>query len=162
MPTTGAVPTEHVVTAEPLTVEAFAPFGDVLTSRPHEAALQVLQGETWLLNVLSYDRRDLVCDHLNAHRRATQMLVPLGGRSAVLVVAPATVPFDDRADVDDLRAFVLDGRAAVNLAVGTWHWGPYPVGDHVDVLNLQGRGFAEDNDVVHLDRDLGTVIRVVP
>ena len=62
------------------------------------------------------------------------------------------------ADLDAVRAFVLDGSAAVNLSYGTWHWGPYPIGDHVDLLNLQGRGFANDNEVAHLERDLGTVV----
>ena len=160
MPTTGGDPTEHVVTAELLTPAAFAPFGDVLATEPHEAAVEVRDGETWLLNVLSYDHRPLVCDHLNAHRRATQTLVPLGSRPAVLVVAPAEATFADATDLDRVRAFVLDGRAAVNLALGTWHWGPYPVADRVDLLNLQGRGFADDNDVARLGEDLGVVVRV--
>ena len=156
---------ELVVTAEALTPASFAPFGQVLSTEPHEAVVQFLDGETSLLNVLSYDHRPLVCDHLNAHRRATQMLVPLGSQPALLVVAPAAARFvaSDDGTVPDLtltRAFVLDGSAAINLAVGTWHWGPYPVGDHVDLLNLQGRGFESDNDVIHLARDLGTVIRV--
>jgi ureidoglycolate hydrolase len=152
--------TEHVVTAQPLTPESFAPFGQVLAAEPHEAGIEVRDGEAWVLNVLSYDHRPLVCDHLNAHHRATQMLLPLGSRTAALVVAPAAADFSDPAGLEGVRAFVLDGRAAVNLALGTWHWGPYPVGEHVDLLNLQGRGFADDNEVAHLGRDLGVVIRV--
>jgi len=156
--------TEHIVSAEPLTAAAFAPFGDVLAAEPDEAAITVRDGESWVLNILSYDHRPLVCDHLNAHHRATQMLLPLAGRPALLVVAPAAERFDGpdgAAALEQVRAFVLDGRAAVNLALGTWHWGPYPVGDHVDLLNLQGRGFADDNEVAHLERDLDAVVRVV-
>jgi ureidoglycolate lyase len=156
--------TEHIVSARPLTATAFAPFGDVLAAEPHEAAITVRDGESWVLNVLSYDHRPLVCDHLNAHHRATQTLLPLAGRTALLVVAPAAARFDGPdgvAVLEQVRAFVLDGRAAVNLALGTWHWGPYPVGDHVDLLNLQGRGFADDNEVAHLERDLDVVVRVV-
>jgi ureidoglycolate hydrolase len=155
--------TEHLVEAELLTASAFAPFGDVLAAEPDEAAIAVRDGESWVLNVLSYDHRPLVCDHLNAHHRATQMLLPLRSRTAVLVVAPPTARFgpDSPDGLSTVRAFVLDGRAAVNLAHGTWHWGPYPVGDHVDLLNLQGRGFADDNEVAHLADDLGVVVRVV-
>lgn len=156
--------TEHIVSAELLTAPAFAPFGDVLAAEPDEAAITVRDGESWVLNVLSYDHRPLVCDHLNAHHRATQTLLPLAGRPALLVVAPAAARFDGPdgvAALEQVRAFVLDGRAAVNLALGTWHWGPYPVGDHVDLLNLQGRGFADDNEVAHLERDLDAVVRVV-
>jgi ureidoglycolate hydrolase len=148
----------HVVACTALNPDSFAPFGQLLTSEPHEAAIGVRSGEDWILNVLSYDHRPLVCDHLNAHHRATQMLVPLGAQPALLIVAPPGVEFTGRADLEKVRAFVLDGTAAVNLGHGTWHWGPYPVGPHVDLLNLQGRGFATDNEIVHLERDLDVVV----
>ena len=115
-------------------------------------------GEEWVLNVLSYDRQPLVCDHLNAHHRATQTLVPLGLQPALLIVAPPGLTFGSRADLDQIRAFVLDGTAAVSLSHRTWHWGPYPIGAHVDLLNLQGRGFATDNEIAHLERDLDVVV----
>jgi ureidoglycolate hydrolase len=165
-PTSGASssPTIHVVEASIATPESFAPFGQLLAAEPHEATIAVRDGEEWVLNVLSYDHRPLVCDHLNAHHKATQMLVPLNKQPALVVVAPASTEFAGPDTlVDDLatvRAFVLDGSAAVNLAHGTWHWGPYPTGEHVDLLNLQGRGFASDNAVAHLERDLGVVVRV--
>ena len=56
---------------------------------------------------------------------------------------------------------MCDGTAGVNLALGTWHWGPYPISDHVDLVNVQGAGFADDNDVAYLTRDLGVVVEVV-
>jgi hypothetical protein len=33
--------------------------------------------------------------------------------------------------------------------------------DHVDLVNVQGRFFATDNEVAHLERDLGMVVEVV-
>jgi hypothetical protein len=37
------------------------------------------------------------------------------------------------------------------LARGTWHWGPFPLGDEpVRLLNVQGRRYAEDNDSVDI------------
>jgi ureidoglycolate hydrolase len=60
-----------------------------------------------------------------------------------------------------VRAFVCDGSAGVNLALGTWHWGPYPITDYVDLVNVQGKGFADDNEIAHLQRDLGVVVEVV-
>jgi ureidoglycolate lyase len=148
------------VRAEPLTPEAFAPFGQVLAREPDEAVIGVRDGEEFTLNILSYRHRGLRVDHLNAHHRATQALFPMG-RSALFVVAPPGVTFGERSDLDTIRAFVLDGTAGVNLTYGTWHWGPYPIGDEVDLVNLQGRGFADDNEVAHLERDLGVVVEVV-
>ena len=148
----------YSVVAEPLTAAAFEPFGQVIARG--DMVMELRDGEQFHLNVLSYDRRPLVCDHLNRHHRATQALVALGGRPTLVVVAPKEYDFATRADLDHVRAFVCDGTAGMNLALGTWHWGPYPLMDHVDLVNVQGKGFADDNEVAYLERDLGVVVHV--
>jgi ureidoglycolate lyase len=156
--------TVHRVVAEPLTAAAFAPFGQVLSSErtgTSDATIELRGDEVFHLNILSYDRRPLRCDHLNAHHKATQALFALGGKPTLLVVAPAAARFAHVDDLGAVRAFVCDGTAGVNLALGTWHWGPYPIADHVDLVNLQGEGFADDNEIAHLERDLGAVVEVV-
>ena len=60
-----------------------------------------------------------------------------------------------------MRAFVCDGTAGINLALRTWHWGPYPLMDRVDLVNVQGKFFDTDNEVAYLERDLGVVVEVV-
>ncbi|MDA8045762.1 MAG: ureidoglycolate lyase [Actinomycetota bacterium] len=149
----------HTVRAEPLTPASFAPFGQVVAAG--EAVMELRDGEAFHLNVLHYDRRSLRCDHLNRHHRATQMLVALAGKPTLLVVAPAEYDFSSGEHLTHVRAFLCDGSAGVNLGLGTWHWGPYPVADYVDLVNVQGRGFANDNEVAHLERDLDTVVEVV-
>ena len=146
------------VQAEPLTAEAFAPFGQVIDRG--DMVMELRGGETFALNVLSYERRPLECDHLNRHHRATQALVALAGRPTVVVVAPGELDLTSRDHLASVRAFVCDGTAGVNLSLGTWHWGPYPLMDHVDLVNVQGAGFADDNEVAHLTRDLGVVVTV--
>ena len=153
------MPDPFEVQAEPLTAEAFAPFGQVIDRG--DMVMELRDGETFHLNVLSYDRQPLECDHLNRHHRATQALVALAGRPTLVVVAPvAPRPLDPRAPRARVRAFVCDGTAGINLSLGTWHWGPYPLMDHVDLVNVQGAGFADDNEVAHLTRDLGVVVTV--
>ncbi|MGQ0433652.1 MAG: ureidoglycolate lyase [Microthrixaceae bacterium] len=148
----------YTVHAEPLTAEAFAPFGQVIATG--DMAMELRDGERFHLNVLSYDRHPLVCDHLNRHHRATQALVALAGRPTLLVVAPPELDFSTRDHLAGVRAFVCDGTAGVNIALSTWHWGPYPLMDHVDLVNVQGAGFADDNEVAHLERDLDVVVSV--
>lgn len=151
-------PTIHVVRAEPLTSEAFAPFGQVVGL--DECRIELREGEVFHLDVLSYDHRPLHVDHLNRHHRATQALIPLDAKPAVVVVAPHDVDFSERSHVATLRAFVLDGSLGVNLALGTWHEGPYALGPHVDLANFQGLHVTDDNEVAHLERDLGVVVEV--
>ena len=152
------MPDSFVVTAEPLTADAFAPFGQVVATG--DMVMELRDGEEFALNVLSYDRHPLVVDHLNRHHKATQMLVALGGKPTLLVVAPKDFDFSTRDHLPSVRAFVCDGTAGVNLALGTWHWGPYPLMDHVDLVNVQGAGFLNDNEVAYLERDLGVVVNV--
>jgi ureidoglycolate lyase len=149
----------RTVRAEPLTVASFAPFGQVIAAG--DAVMELRDGEVFHLNVLHYDRKPLRCDHLNRHHKATQALVALAGKPTLLVVAPAAHDFSSDAHLDHVRAFVCDGSAGVNLSLGTWHWGPYPITDHVDLVNVQGKGFAGDNEIAYLERDLGVVVEVV-
>lgn len=146
------------VHAEPLTAAAFAPFGQVIATG--DMVMELRDGERFHLNVLSYDRHPLVCDHLNRHHRATQALVALAGRPTLVVVAPPELDVSTREHLSSLRAFVCDGTAGINIALSTWHWGPYPLMDHVDLVNVQGAGFANDNEVANLERDLGVVVAV--
>jgi len=150
------MPDTFTVQAEPLTAEAFAPFGQVISTG--EMVMELRDDERFHLNVLSYDREPLVCDHLNRHHRATQALVALAGRPTLVVVAPRELDFSTRDHLSSVRAFVCDGTAGINIALSTWHWGPYPLMDHVDLVNVQGAGFANDNEVAHLERDLGVVV----
>lgn len=154
-----SVARRHSVRAEPLSDDAFAPFGQVIAAG--DAVMELREGEVFHLNVLHYERQPLLCDHLNRHHKATQALVALAGKPTLLVVAPAAYDFAREDHLAHVRAFICDGSAGVNLALGTWHWGPYPLSDRVDLVNVQGRGFADDNEVAYLERDLGVVVEVV-
>ncbi|MEY2426757.1 MAG: ureidoglycolate lyase [Actinomycetota bacterium] len=146
------------VVAEPLTEEAFALFGQVINVG--DMVMELRNDEQFMLNVLSYDRYPLVCDHLNRHHNATQALVALAGKPTLIVVAPKEYDFTTRDHLVHVRAFICDGSAGVNLSLATWHWGPAPLMDHVDLVNVQGAGFLNDNEVAHLERDHGVVVNV--
>ena len=149
----------HVVRAEPLTEEAFAPFGQVIARG--DMHMELRGEEVFHLNVLHYDRIPLRCDHLNRHHRATQALVALGGKPTLVVVAAPEYDFSTVDHLSHIHAFVCDGTAGVNLAIGTWHWGPYPLADYVDLVNVQGKFFDTDNEIAYLERDLGVVVETV-
>jgi ureidoglycolate lyase len=150
---------EHVVRAQALTSEGFAPFGQVVGR--DEVVLELRGDETFHLDVLSYDRKPLEFTVLNRHHHATQALVALNGKPTVVLVGPKELAFDDEADLEHLRAFLCDGSAGINLALGTWHAGPYPLTDHVDLVNVQGRNvLADDVEEAHLGRDLGVTVTI--
>ncbi len=125
-----------------------------------DCVIELRDGAEFHLDVLTYEWKPLRCDHLNRHHTATQALIPLGGAPAVVVVAPAEVDFSDPAHLDTIRAFTISGAQGINLALATWHWGPYPVGPEVHLANVQAQDVVNDNEVAHLARDLGIVVEV--
>jgi ureidoglycolate hydrolase len=150
------------VTAEPLEAGAWQPFGQLIgpPGDGTDCIVELRDAAVFHLDVLSYEWRPLRCDHLNRHHTATQALIPLGGAPAVIVVAPGSVDFSDPAHLDTIRAFTISGALGINLAIGTWHWGPYPLGAEVHLANFQARDVAHDNEVAYLERDLGTVVEI--
>jgi ureidoglycolate hydrolase len=159
------------VKAEPLTDVAWEPFGQIPvdeTEPVDPVHLEFKLADPHCNFIFhSYDevRRSaagtMLCDHLNRHDTATQTLMPMNCE-AVVVVAPAAVDFSVPEHLDTVRAFVLRRHEICNLAVGTWHWGPFPIAPgQVRLLNVQGKGFPDDNLVARLDQDLGVLVEVV-
>jgi ureidoglycolate hydrolase len=153
------VPRSLTVHAEPLTAEQFRPFGQVIGL--DDVRIELRGDEQFHLDIISYDRKPIRATVLNRHRNATQALVALDAKPTVIIVAPPEVDFSSADHLDTLRAFVCDGSLGINLGLRTWHEGPFPLGPHVDLVNVQGRHVLEnDNEVAHLERDLGVVVDV--
>jgi ureidoglycolate hydrolase len=155
---------------EPVTAEAWAPFGWLPRpdSDPADGA-QTLHFE-WSdphLNVIAhaYDEVEhteagAVCSVMYRHDTHTQALMPINC-DAIVAVAPAEVDFSDGSHVDRVRAFLVHPLDVFVLHRGTWHWGPFPVGpDPVQLLNVQGLRYAEDNRSVDLREATGAVVEV--
>jgi ureidoglycolate hydrolase len=156
------------LTPQPLSRDAFAPFG-VLPPDEGDAPTADLEfrlDDGWV-NFIGHtlDELDVVdgalhCDVLNRHDTHTQTLMPMSG-DAVLVVAPADVPLTSDDELTTVRAFVVRQYECVHLRRGTWHWGPYPIGAaSVRIFNIQGRGYPNDNGMATFARDLGVVFAV--
>ena len=155
----------------PLSEDAWAPFGwlPVADTDPRDA-LQHLHFE-WAdpnLNVIAhgYDEVDhtdagSLCTVMYRHDTHTQALMPLNV-PAVMAVAPASLDFSAPEHLDQVRAFLLQPLDAPVLFRGTWHWGPFPLGpESVQLLNVQGVRYAEDNASVDLASRTGAAVEVV-
>jgi ureidoglycolate lyase len=143
-----------------LTAEDFAPFGVV--SNPGVTARLELGGPVAITEV-RVEPRPLSVDFLARHVRTTQTYVPLGGRSAVLVVAPPSDLSDPKAlpDLTRLAAFRLDGSRAVTLHKGTWHRTPIVDGEAAHFIVLDRVDTLEDLDLVDLRMNLGADVSIL-
>lgn len=120
---------------EPLTPEAFAPFGDVIdartsTSFPINAGCTQRHHDLARVDTLGDNARTLInifvsqpvtlpleLSFLERHPLGSQAFMPLHEERFIVVVAP----FGERIENTGVRAFVTDGRQGVNYHAGTWH-----------------------------------------
>lgn len=150
---------------EPLTKEAFLPFGDVIetdgrayrminngsTRRYHALAPVELahpeNGDQAILSIFRAQTTQMpfkVC-MLERHPLGSQAFVPLLARPFLVVVAPPTNPSinNDQPQLELIRAFITNGRQGVNYRRGTWHHPVLALGTEPDdmlVVDREGSG----------------------
>lgn len=121
--------------AEPLTREAFAPFGDVIecsdavrhfpinagnTERYHDLARVDASGSGRAgVSIFRGEPRALPFEAtmMERHRLGSQAFVPLSGRPYLVLVAPP----GPRPRASELRLFVASAEQGVNYARDVWH-----------------------------------------
>lgn len=128
---------DRILKSRPLTAERFAPFGDVIetaatstggmndarferfddladinvdTGKGGHVAISIARSKT---PTVFPHRFDMV----ERHPLGSQAFIPLAPFSFTIVVAPP----GESVNVDDLQAFVTNGRQGINYHRGTWH-----------------------------------------
>ena len=120
------------ITAEPLTPDGFAPFGDVLDcsgppdriinggmcGRYHDRARLEFQDGRAGISLFAAVPRALPYgfDLVERHPLGSQAFLPLSGAPFLLVVAP-----DQSGTPGQPRAFLTAPHQGINLHLGTWH-----------------------------------------
>lgn len=138
---------------EPLTADAFAPFGDVLAPKPapdrlinrgrcerhHALAIVERQGGEAIISIFRSDPVALPydCDLLERHPRGSQAFMPMGPDDWLSVVAP-----DEGGAPGTPRAFLVPGGTGLNLRAGVWHGVLTPLDRAADfwVIDREGAG----------------------
>ncbi len=155
-----------VLPVEPLTEEAFAPFGRVIRTpeRPHDAdgpgwrwwaETVVLEGDgrSWGVGYLDLEPAPPRFDWAERHLRSLESIVPVSG-SCLIYVGPAEhLDHPDRLPtLADFHVFRLPPGTGVVMDRGVWHGAPLADGAPAKaiVLLLEGTG-AEDVTVVRFE-----------
>jgi ureidoglycolate lyase len=160
----------RLLTPEPLTAQAFAPFGSVIEASDDAVKLDINQGHAVRYDslaevdvsgggapVISLFRArplaELMLRGFERHPLGSQTFVPLNGRPYLVAVAPAG-PFDS----DLVRLFRAEGHQGVHYRKGTWHHFLLVL-DESDFLVVDRAGPGDNCEEVELAR--GDEIRVI-
>jgi ureidoglycolate lyase len=159
-----------VLLPQPLSREAFAPFGEVIETdgspsfainagmveRFHDLArievdpagrplLSIFRGQPYAL--------PLSVRHVERHPLGSQAFFPLGDARYAVIVAPP----GDTVRPEDLRAFVGNGRQGVNYRPGVWHHVLLVLEQPADFLVIDRGGPGNNCDECHFDAGLQPV-----
>lgn len=126
---------------QPMTREAFAPFGVLLDSR---GSVDIDLGEgVPSLTGATAEWRPFKFDFMARHVRTMQVFSPLASSQSVIAVAP---PSSGAApDVERIAAFFVDGKLPYAYHRGTWHTPPFPVREWASFLVVDRSGTLDDD-----------------
>jgi ureidoglycolate hydrolase len=146
------------IRAEPLTAEAFRLFGQVIGV---DTVQMKIVNDRFRMGVITMTHQPFRLSHLNRHIKSTQALIPLGGQTCLVVVAPPTINLDSPEDLKQVKAFINDGSSGINIGLGTWHMALLPLGPKMSMVNIQGEHSWEDTEERSFLEKFDTVIEVV-
>ena len=161
----------RLLTPEPLTAEAFAPFGSVIQASDEAVKLDINQG-----HAVRYDRLaeidvadgggkgvislfrarplgELVLKVFERHPLGSQSFIPLSGRPYLVAVAPA-----GDFDLASVRLFRAEGHQGVHYRKGVWHHFLLVLEADTDFLVVDRAGPGDNCEEVELAA--GDAIRV--
>lgn len=146
---------------EPLTADAFAPFGDVIEANDRAEVIPINYGWTTRFNALadvavgdghailsifrSKPLAPLVLKIFERHPLGSQAFIPMQGRPYLVAVAPPG-DFDPSA----VRVFRAAANQGVNYAKGTWHHFLLALDAESDFLVVDREGPGDNLDEVEL------------
>lgn len=146
------------IRAEPLTSDAFKPYGQVVGV---DAISMVLKAdEKFRMGVITAGNDGFQIANMNFHKNSTQALVPLEGKACLVVVALPGAKFKRPKDLKQIKAFVCDGSVGINIGLRTWHKALIPLGPEMNMVNVQGVSSGEDTYGVDFKESLDAIVEV--
>ena len=151
------------LTPEPLTAEAFAPFGSVIHASDDAVKLDINQGHAVRydrladvdvadgggIGVISLFRArtldEMVLKAFERHPLGSQSFVPMNGQPYLVAVAPA-----GEFDPAEVRLFRAEGHQGVHYRKGVWHHFLLALGGESDFLVVDRAGPGDNLEEVAL------------
>ena len=150
-----------MIKVEPLTPQAFAPFGVVIEADP-STAVEINAGYTTrfhalaeaavgdgraILSIFWGRPRELSVGMLECHPLGSQAFVPLGGQPWLAVVSQSP-------DLANCRAFHCQGNQGLQYDINVWHHPLLVLGDAQDFLIVDRAGDGDNLEEVFFDSPL--------
>jgi ureidoglycolate hydrolase len=133
--------TVQPITAQLITPEAFAPFGQVITASLDGKAYDQTDAQLHLKNgiprfyIMRLQSKGRRFSRITRHQQCTQCLGSLADKEWLMAVAPPSATLQPNWQA--ICAFRIPGHCFIKLDIGTWHAGPYFDHEWADFYNLE-------------------------
>ena len=145
------------VPCEPLSAEAFAPYGDVIKTY-EEAKPEILKGN-FRDKEIPIDDVTLQQTHFAYHTDAGQSFYPRNNTRSVFMVGP----IKETLEHDEVRAFYSDGSVGIVVKIGVWHTIPITLDGGEVFLSARGDSdYMEHSVEVDFDTAQGVAFEADP
>lgn len=81
------------------------------------------------INILKCKQREMKVDKLEIHKQSPEVIIPLGGKEVLVILAPA-----GELDEKKIKAFKVGNGKGIVLKRGVYHYIPYPTDGDTDCL----------------------------
>ncbi|WP_028470456.1 ureidoglycolate lyase [Neptunomonas japonica] len=154
------------LTPQPLTAQAFAPFGDVIETQDRDFFL-INNGSTKRYHQLTKVDLDeqgsaiisifratpltmpLPIMMLEKHPLGSQAFIPMQGSSFLIVVAPES----DTVDPTEIKAFISHGKQGINYRKNVWHHPILALNNNDDFLVVDRTGLGNNCDEFYFSQE---------
>ena len=152
-----------IITSNPLILEAFAPYGQVLMGQGegperHNFAARIANLRLNATPNMTFMRvpvsaMPVYVEELERHLYSSQTFIPLKHTRQLVAVCPSL--HDGKPDIKNLLAFVAEGGQAVNYNPGIWHAPRTAIGGSGEFIMFRfDEGNREDTERYPLDSPL--------
>ncbi len=154
----------RMIKAEPLSAEAFSPYGDVIETAAASEQISINYGNTTRFhNLMKVDVEEgggepcvsifrskpletpIIIKLMEYHPLGSQAFIPMGDAPYLVVVAEA-----GEFDVEKLRVFLAQSHQGVNYHKGTWHHFSLALEKTSDFLVIDRQGEGDNCVEYHL------------
>ncbi len=153
-----------VISYEALTVESFAPYGEVISKQENKlldmnggmadnyravghANTKTGEGETVISIVVSKQYpKPFKINVIERHPLGSQAFIPQSNIPFIVIVAEA----GDWHGSDSLKAFITDGSQGINYHRGTWHSPLFTPYGEMDFICIDRQGEGDNCEVIQL------------
>ncbi|MFT9847065.1 ureidoglycolate lyase [Aneurinibacillus sp. REN35] len=161
------------IIAQHLSSASFKPYGDVIEPKGAYKEINDGMSKKWNhmidpytfiegnqginLGVLRSQPVHPVVSKMERHFFTSQIFIPMGGKRFLVIVAPST---DESPDIEQVEAFISDGKQGVCFYPRTWHCPLIPLEGVIEFVSIMKNSEVPDVEIVSFPDDEQMTVKI--